>query len=152
MNVRYSGEFLIKKEINESINDVSFPGMVLQPLVENAIHYAFTDWPEDKEKEIKIHTYQAGSHAVIEIADNGVGMSEEKIKDVLTGPVTPAKVSYRSGETANGVGLRNVRERLRLYYNSDKVFNIEKGASGGTRVIITVPISEQSLGVGKHLS
>ncbi|WP_036612708.1 sensor histidine kinase [Oribacterium sp. P6A1] len=152
MNVRYSGEFLIKKEINESINDVSFPGMVLQPLVENAIHYAFTDWSEDKEKEIKIHTYQTGNHAVIEVADNGVGMSEEKIKDVLTGPVTPAKVSYRSGETANGVGLRNVRERLRLYYNSDKVFNIEKGASGGTRVIITVPISEQSLGVDKHLS
>lgn len=152
MNVRYSGEFLIKKEINESINDVSFPGMVLQPLVENAIHYAFTDWPEDKEKEIKIHTYQAGNHAVIEIADNGVGMSEEKIKDVLTGPVTPEKVSYKSGETANGVGIRNVRERLRLYYNSDKVFNIEKGASGGTRVIITVPISEQSLGVDRHLS
>ncbi len=142
MNVRYSGEFIIKKEINEKLDNVSFPGMVLQPIVENSIHYAFPDWPDDKIKEIMIHTYQSGNTAVVEIVDNGIGITESKVHDIMAGPVTPTKVGDSSNTQANGVGLRNVRERLRLYYNSETVFNITQGEFGGTLVTITVPISK----------
>ncbi len=143
MNVRYSGEFIIRKEINEKLNAISFPGMVLQPIVENSIHYAFPDWPDDRTKEIMIHTYQSGDTAVVEIEDNGIGITESKIKDIMTGPVTPTKVGDSSNTQANGVGLRNVRERLRLYYNRDSVLNITQGDEGGTKVTITVPMSKE---------
>lgn len=139
MNVRFSDEFKIHKEINERLLATRFPGMVLQPIVENSIHYAFPDWPLDEDKRILIAVYQEGENVVVEITDNGVGITEDKIHSILTDPVSPTSVGDRTRPDGNGVGLRNVRERLRLFYNREGVFTIGVAEDGGTRVRITVP-------------
>lgn len=140
MNVRYGGEFRIHKELNDRLLDTRFPGMVLQPIVENSIHYAFPeDWPDELERQITISVYQETPFVVVEIVDNGVGIPEDKIRSIMEDPVMPSSVGDRTRPGGNGVGLKNVRERLRLFYHETDVFVIENEQDGGTRVRITVP-------------
>lgn len=140
MNVRFGNEYQVVKKLNEKLLGTRFPGMVLQPIVENTIHYAFPEWPEEREKKIIIHVYTEDGRVVVDLQDNGIGITEEKIHDIMTGPVTPTQVGQSARPQGNGVGLRNVRERLRLFYNQEGVFTIDsEGEDGGTRVRIVVP-------------
>lgn len=139
MNVRFSGEYQLKKQIDERYLDLSFPGMVMQPIVENSIHYAF---PEEKEEKcIFISMHPEGRDFILSISDNGVGIEEEKIREILEAPIeVEAKTIKRE---SNGVGLRNVRERLRLFYERQDVFHIRRKESGGTEVLIRIPIEKK---------
>ena len=66
----------------------------------------------------------------------------------MTGPVTPTQVGQSARPQGNGVGLRNVRERLKLFYNREDVFSIDsEGEDGGTRVRIVVPREVDEAGV-----
>ena len=140
MNVRFGNEYKVVKNLNEKLLGTRFPGMVLQPIVENTIHYAFPEWPEEIEKKIILRVYMEDGQVVVELQDNGIGITEEKIRDIMTGPVTPTQVGESARPQGNGVGLRNVRERLKLFYNREGVFCIDsEGEDGGTRVRIIVP-------------
>ena len=148
MNVRFGNEYQVVKKLNEKLLGTRFPGMVLQPIVENTIHYAFPEWPEEREKKIIIHVYTEDGQVVVELQDNGIGITEEKIRDIMTGPVTPTQVGQSARPQGNGVGLRNVRERLKLFYNREGVFSIDsEGEDGGTRVRIVVPREVDEAGV-----
>ena len=73
------------------------------------------------------------------IQDNGIGMSEERIREVMEG---------RAGENpvmkdSNGVGIANVTSRLRLFYDRDEVMHIfSEGEDKGTIVDILIPIQQ----------
>jgi sensor histidine kinase YesM len=73
--------------------------------------------------------------------DNGVGMSQELIKEVLSGEYKSESDS--ESKKGNGVGLNNVMQRLRLYFNGADNFEIiSNGRDQGTEVVITVPRAE----------
>ncbi len=152
MNVRFDGEYHVVKRINEKLLDTCFPGMVLQPIVENAIHYAFPMEEEEKEKKILLHVYQEAEQVVVEVQDNGIGITEEKIRSIMTGPVAPTMVGEKASPQGNGVGLRNVRERLKLFYQQEAVFSIDTGGEeGGTRVRIFVPKAVEEEKEAEHV-
>jgi len=146
MNVRFSGEYHLEKRIQDKMLSVRFPGMILQPIVENAIHYAF---PEDEdeassveqEKKITITAVPEGNECIVSVRDNGVGISPEIIHEVMTGPIETGKKTTRREN--NGVGLKNVRERLRMFYERPDVFDIHKAEDGGTEVTIRIPLREE---------
>lgn len=134
MNVRYSGDIHLGKEIDSRILDITFPGMTLQPIVENAVNYGINgiEW----EKRIDFVIYEEHGLACIRISDNGHGISQEKIEEIKSG-----KIISSSEDTGNGIGLKNVVARLELYYNRENVFDItSNGDNQGTEVTIRVPI------------
>lgn len=136
MNVRYSNEIHLEKDIDTGLTDIAFPGMVLQPVVENALRHGLggVEW----EKHIWFTVAGEGGDAVIQIRDNGAGISEERLQELNMGGMAPAEPSADSG---NGVGLFNVRERLRLYFDREDVMEIESEGEGlGTLITIRVPI------------
>ena len=135
MNVRYSNEIHLEKEIDPRLSDMLFPGMVLQPVIENALHHglAGVEW----EKRIWFLVSQKDHEAVIRIRDNGVGIRGEALRQLRNGESKKTESGENSG---NGVGLFNVRERLRLYFGRDDVMTVDSGGEGkGTLVTIQVP-------------
>jgi sensor histidine kinase YesM len=137
LNVRFAGEILYEKDIDESLSQVPVPGMLLQPLVENAVNYGIRniDW----ERHIELTVCRQGDEICISVWDNGAGMTKERIRQVLAGEVP----SEPSG-TNNGVGMRNVMERLRLFYNGGARLEIfSEGINRGTEVVIHIPYMEE---------
>lgn len=135
INVRFSGEIHYVKSISGSIERIVLPGVILQPIVENAISHGLRDvkW----EKRITLSTREEGERIVITVTDNGKGMTQEEIEAVLAGQ--PVSVEL-DGQPHRGTGLKNVIERLRIYYGIHDVFGIHSDGPGkGTSVSIIIP-------------
>ena len=143
LNVRFSGEIYYEKEIGDSVgeklDEIMLPGMILQPVIENSVNYGIRniDW----QGLITLKVYEEDKDICIEINDNGIGISQEKIEQIMTGTLTEHDMSKDS----NGIGLDNVINRLKLYCDSDEVFEIlSDGENQGTTVFIHLPQGAQS--------
>lgn len=133
LNVRFTGEIHFEKEIDETLLTVEMPSMILQPIVENAVNYGIRniEW----EGEIKLMVYRKNDMACLEISDNGAGMEQETIEQILNGTI---KSSSKNG---NGIGLGNVLERLRLFTGSEHVCEVySEGLGKGSSFILNLPI------------
>ncbi len=141
LNVRFSGDIHFTKEIeSEDLLNIRIPGMILQPLVENSVNYGIRNI--ERTKRISLSVYSVDDNICISVMDNGVGMSQELIKSILNGEYANDPDSDK--KHGNGVGLNNVIERLRLYYNGSNNFEIiSNGRDQGTEVVITVPYAEE---------
>jgi two-component system LytT family sensor kinase len=111
----------IVKEIDESTLETFIPSMLLQPMVENSLKHGLA--PKLEGGRILLRTRSSKGRLVIEIADNGVGISEEKMPHVYV----------------EGIGLSNVRERLHVLYGEDFHLEIESREGQGTTIRIEVP-------------
>jgi two-component system LytT family sensor kinase len=111
----------IIKEIDEVTLETFIPSMLLQPMVENSLKHGLA--PKLEGGRILLRTTSKNGRLQIEIADNGVGISEEKMPHVYV----------------EGIGLSNVRERLRVLYGEDFQLDIESREGQGTTIRIDVP-------------
>ena len=111
----------IVKEIGADTLEIFIPSMLLQPVVENSLKHGLG--PKLEGGKIHLRTSNRDGRLHIEIQDNGVGISEEKMPDVYV----------------EGIGLSNVRERLRVLYGDDFRLDIESHAGQGTIIRIDVP-------------
>lgn len=134
LNVRFAGDISYIKKVDEGIGDIRIPSMILQPLVENAVQHGIHDCMETGYIRMEIH--RTGDMLEIMIMDNGVGMTAEMIEKVMSG---------NAGQDAEdrfstGIAVRNVIDRLQLYYKQENLFTIESDGPGtGTRVHIMLP-------------
>lgn len=119
-------------DVEEAIMNVTIPKLILQPFVENAIVHGLESTGE---KGILTVTGRREGEAVrFTISDNGVGMSEEKLAELLAGGEDTSYASERVGHYA----IFNVQQRLALKYETFTL-NIESEQGEGTRVTIIVP-------------
>ncbi len=111
----------IVKEIGAETLEIFIPSMLLQPIVENSLKHGLA--PRLEGGKIHLRTSSRDGRLHIEIQDNGVGISEEKMPQVYV----------------EGIGLSNVRERLRVLYGDDFRLDIESHEGQGTIIRIDVP-------------
>lgn len=131
LNVRFSGDIHFKMDIDDSCRSIVMPGMILQPIVENSVNYGIRDI--DWQGKIELSANREDEYVCISIRDNGVGMSQEKIDKVMAGKLEKEDIS----KISNGVGLDNVIQRLRMFYNKEDVMEITSvGANMGTEVAV----------------
>ena len=134
LNVRFSGEILYEKDVEEDLMQVRVPSMILQPLVENAVNYGIRDI--DRAGRIEVSVYGKEEEICISVWDNGAGMEPERIRQVLEGRAGESDLRSNS----NGVGVKNVMERLELYFHGKAKFEIlSEGKDTGTEILITIP-------------
>src|SRR5205807_3910185 len=93
--VRFGPQLKVTKDVSADTLDVIVPSMILQPLVENSIKHGLSR--KVGEGRITIRSVLENGHAIIEVNDDGLGMTEERLERALGG----------------GIGLSNVNERLR---------------------------------------
>ena len=136
LNVRFSGEILFEKDVDESLYHIPVPGMIIQPLVENAVNYGIRniEW----KGRIELTVCRKGDHISISVWDNGAGMTKERIDQVLSGELQ----EEASSSDSNGVGMRNVIERLKLFFDDQAQMDIySEGLNMGTEFVITIPFT-----------
>ncbi len=119
--VRFGPQLTVEKDIAPETLDTPVPSMLLQPVVENAIKHGLA--PKVGGGRVLIRTRIEGPHVVIEVEDNGLGMSSERLQVAL----------------AEGIGLSNVDERLRVIYASRATLRLSSAPGQGTRARIEIP-------------
>jgi len=140
LNVRFSGGIHFYKDVDESLLNVKVPSMILQPVVENSVNYGIRDI--EYAGEIRMEVYRRDKNIVITITDNGSGVDQSTIDRIMTAQIEESSSLKERIVTrdSNGIGLGNVINRLRLYFDKEEVFHIEsEGRNKGTKVTIYIP-------------
>src|SRR4029077_11559995 len=109
------------KSVDDEAQESFVPSMLIQPIVENCLKHGLA--PKLEGGKIQLRATNRDGRLHIEIEDNGVGISEEKMPHVYV----------------EGIGLSNVRERLRVLYGADFRLSIESRSGEGTVIRIDVP-------------
>jgi len=106
--------------------------LIVQPLVENAIYHGMEFMSGDG--EIRINAYRDGNDLYIDIIDNGLGMPQEQADALLTEETTKVRGK------GSGIGLKNVKERIQLYFGSEYGLAIYSEPDEGTTARIHLPL------------
>jgi two-component system sensor histidine kinase YesM len=114
--------------VDELILKVPIVKMVLQPIVENAIYHGIKY--KENRGMIRIIGRALETDVIIQVIDNGLGMDEETLRNIL--------VTKRTDESKR-VGVLNVQNRLQLYYGKNYGLQYESKEGEGTTVNITIP-------------
>ena len=131
--VRFGPKLTIEKAIDPASLDVVVPSMLLQPLVENSIKHGLS--PKIGEGRILIRCTRKDGHSIIDIIDNGVGVSHA---DKGVG-VTHGQVDRGNLAPGSGIGLKNVNERLRVIYGANYQLQLDSVPGEGTCARIVIP-------------
>lgn len=130
---RYEEILTYEIQVEESLDDVFLPKILLQPLVENAIYHGIK--PKLAQGKISILAQLEGVDLLLTVQDNGVGMTEEQVnqlEEAFEGKRAP--VSY---------GLHNVHQRIRLTYGTPYGLHVESCLQDGTTVTIRLPMEKK---------
>jgi two-component system LytT family sensor kinase len=119
--VRFGPQLRVEKQISPDTLDVIVPSMILQPLVENSIKHGLSRKIDGG--CITIRSVRQNGHAIIDVEDDGVGMTEDRLGSALTG----------------GIGLSNVNERLSVIYGTGYQLKLLSAPGRGTSVRIEIP-------------
>jgi two-component system LytT family sensor kinase len=119
--VRFGPQLRVDKQISPDTLDVIVPSMLLQPLVENSIKHGLAR--KVGGGSITISTAVRGRNTVIEVRDDGLGMSEERLEHAL----------------GDGIGLSNVNERLRTIYGANYQLTLTSVPGKGTCASVEIP-------------
>lgn len=128
---RFKNKFVYVIDAKEEVMNLASLKLMLQPLVENAIYHGMEFMDGDGEIEIKV--YQEQGELWFRISDNGLGMTEDQVENLLS---EKPHVSSRRG---SGIGVKNVNERIKLYFGECYGLAIQSEPDEGTVILIHLP-------------
>lgn len=128
--IRYKNRFSVTFDIHEDVTDCCTVKLIIQPLLENAIYYGVEYM--DGDGEVAVRGYRRDGDVCIEVIDNGLGMPEEVVRELLT-------ENNHVPKKGSGVGLLNVHNRIRLRFGEPYGLTIESQPDEGTTVRIHLP-------------
>lgn len=118
--------FDLELDIDENIKQYEIITLLIQPFVENAIFHGIDHIEDDRRGKLVIRGIDLVDNLQFEIIDNGHGMTPEQTQSVLT-------------HKGKHYGIRNVKQRIALYYGLNDAINYESQLGKGTTVQITIP-------------
>lgn len=130
--IHTNGRVVCQVDLAPDILDCMIPKLLLQPLAENAFKYGFSDRTEDGVLEIK--GLRKNGLIYFTVRNNGAGMPPNQLKSVRESLMAP-------GYSTMGVGLPNIAQRLKLFFNSRAKIMIDSSPAEGTCVRICIPES-----------
>ena len=135
--MRYKNKFSADISAQEGIEKLYTIKLIIQPILENAIYHGMEY--ADGEGEIHIRAFREGENVIIEVEDNGPGMSQEVVEQLL-------KPQGSAGPKAkgSGIGLRNVHQRIRLTFGKPYGLTILSEPDSGTVVRICLPALDEA--------
>lgn len=121
--IRFGNRLTVKMNIAPDTLKARVPNLILQPLVENAIRHGIE--PRARPGCIEVQAHCQNGNLALAVSDNGAGLGQ-------------------NGAIKEGVGLSNTRARLRELYGDAHRFELLRGAEGGVRIELSIPLREES--------
>ena len=127
--IRFGDQFTYSINVNPNLYQYNCIKLILQPLVENAIEHGLND--NESGGKIEIIGEENDNYIILRIKDNGYGISEEKLQSIYE--------SFHHDSIHQGVGLKNVYQRIKIYYGEEADLKIESFEDEGTTISIYIP-------------
>lgn len=126
-------------DVPDTMPLLHMPAIILQPLVENAIKHGIDAMTTEAVISLKVRQRQR--QIMIQIEDNGVGMSAEVLEHLQS----CLRLGLESSGNAHGagIGLTNVYRRLQMYFGKEMQFTVESEEGCGTLITICLPVEEE---------
>ena len=135
MKIRYSDGFEVVYDIDETCLDCKVPRLILQPIVENSIVHGLAE-KEDDIGHLTVRLKASGDSLIFTVEDDGRGMTEEEIRQLLT----PRE---RAEGDNTSIGVENVLSRLKLNFGSRYGIRMESQPGQYTKTILTIPLMNE---------
>jgi two-component system LytT family sensor kinase len=119
---RFTNRVRQEVSVEPDLYDALVPAMLLQPVIENAYTHGLSRL--DKDGVIIVDVRRQNAALTISVINSGLGLHP----------------GHLNGSGRQGVGLANVKDRLRLHYGNEQAFAIEELAHGKVGVTITLPL------------
>lgn len=134
-NFRYKNQFTYSFDVDEECLNYLCNKIILQPIIENAIYHGIDRMVDEGKINIGIH--QKGDTILFTVEDNGVGMTEEQCEEIL----------HKDASDRVGIGIKNVNDRIKIYFGEEYGLTIQSELDEGTCVTISMPkITENDYG------
>lgn len=130
LNFRYFERFSFIFDIKEDTLEYEMPRFILQPLVENAVLHGFDN--NDLNATVKLSIHLQDGELFLCVSDDGRGMPEEKIREIL-------HTDSSSKKSLNKIGLYNVNQRICLTYGEEYAVHIDSKVGCFTKVTVRIP-------------
>lgn len=127
--MRYSDLMDYEIDIPDQLKKYILPKLTLQPLVENALYHGIKN--RRRKGLIRLTGRKENEHIILEVMDDGRGMSEERLNEV--------RASLNAGKT-EGFGLRTVHQRIRILFGGEYGLTLVSTPDVGTKIFVTIPM------------
>jgi len=131
--VRFGEKLRVVKEIAEETLSVMVPSMLLQPLIENSIKHGLEPRISGGTVTLRSRMLSDGRLS-IEVEDDGIGMEAEATAGILS------EAAWTGSASGNGIGMNNVRERMRVMYGTQAEVEIVSRPGRGTKITLIMPV------------
>jgi len=131
---RFEDQFEFEISVPKDVEEILVPKMILQPIVENCFKHGFDQYLD--KAVIQIEAHLKDDRVNVTVRDNGIGVSEDQLnslrQELIHGINTDEKARER-------IGLKNIYDRLQIYYGTQASVSIEANNETGFEVIIQFP-------------
>lgn len=132
-SMRYVHKFEYQIQVEDSVKDCMTMKLIVQPIVENSIYHGIK--MKKGKGRIEIRVFQDQGSLIITVSDDGIGMEQWKCRDILN------MEHPKDGIGTSGVGVKNVNERIKLYFGKEYGLSYISVSGKGTVVTIKLPIT-----------
>lgn len=133
--LRFKDRIKFEVEIEPSIDQLSIPKFIIQPIVENAIIHGIEKSENACKLSIQVYTNEHLLHIVV--ADNGIGISDDRLREIQKSLAEPMLEDQQAS-----IGLHNVHERIKHIYGEMHGLYLEHNIPVGVRVTIRLPLHQ----------
>lgn len=137
-SMRYTDKFTYHIEINDEVRYCKTIKLIVQPIVENSIYHGIKK--KRGKGRIDILACRKDEKLCIRVRDDGNGMNEETCQAILT------KDSKFENSSGSGIGVKNVNERIQLYFGKEYGLCYTSVLGEGTTAELILPIMEDTIG------
>lgn len=134
--IRFKDRLYADFDVEEEVLKVPIPIFLLQPLVENAIIHGLE--PKAESGYINIVAYMEDDFVEILIRDNGVGIPQDKLCQIIQS-LEKEQIESISMQGHSSIGIKNVNQRIKAYYGAEYGLHLESRVNVGTTISIRLP-------------
>ena len=137
-SVRYKDQFSYEFDVEEGCLEYLCNKITLQPIIENAIYHGVNGLVDEGRIVIRVFSREADIFVTVE--DNGVGLEPEQIEEIFR----------RKPDGKSGIGIKNVNDRLKIWFGEKYGVTITSVPDEGTRVTVRMPKVREESEYEKH--
>lgn len=138
MSIRYRDRFQSDFDVDDRLDNVLIPRMLIQPILENAILHGFKKM--NSGGYLHVHAAQKDNRVVVRVSDNGCGMEESALQELRT-RLADAHTHTLDEQGLEHIALLNIQKRLRAYYGAEYGLTVDSTPGIGTTVTLILPTS-----------